>query len=139
LAIEQKSREIDGVTYYVTQMDGIRALDIQLRLLKILGPALPKILGLKSFNISDIKNTLEKITPDMLIEVLQPLIDNFDDQLVKSFVLSLFSKGVFLDKPTIEGKMIKQPLDILNDFRSKPFTIWNVARFILEVNLAMGE
>lgn len=139
MAIEEKSKEINGVTYHVVLMDGVRALNTQLKLIKILGPGASRMLGLKNFTLGNIRNTLESLDSSKVADILQPLIDNFDDKVVHEFILSLFAKGVFVDKPTVEGPFVRQPLNILTDFKGKPFDIWAVARFILEVNLSMGE
>lgn len=120
--MEQKSKSIGNITYLVTQMDAIRALKIQTKFIKIIGPGALTLLD-KSQSVQ------QKIAL-----LIPKLMDNFDDDLVNNLILSLFEKGIF----TQEGE-IPKVLDFANHFAGKPFEMWKVVAFILEVNFDLGE
>lgn len=120
--MEQKSRSIGNTTYLVTQMDAIRSLKVQTKLIKILGPgAIP---------------LLEKNKPikDKMIKLIPKLMENFDDDLVNELILSLFDKGIF-----IQAGDVPKVLDFSTHFAGKPFEMWKVVAFIMEVNFDLGE
>lgn len=120
--MEQKSKSIGNTTYLVTQMDAIRSLKVQTKLIKILGPgALPLM-------------EKDKSIKDKLAELIPKLMENFDADLVNDLVLSLFDKGIFTQT---EG--VPKVLDFSTHFAGKPFEMWKVVAFIMEVNFDLGE
>jgi len=120
--MEQKSKSIGTTTYLVTQMDAVRALKVQTKLIKLLGPgALPLMDTAKP-----IKEKLKTLIP--------ALMENFDDELVNDLVLSLFDNGVFT-----EENGVPKVVDFSTHFAGKPFEMWKVVAFIMEVNFNMGE
>lgn len=120
--MEQKSKSIGTETYLVTQMDAIRALKIQTKLIKMLGSGALELMDTS-------KDTKEKIAG-----LVPKLMENFDDDLANELVLSLFEKGVFTKK----GEHPKV-VDFATHFAGKVFEMWKVVAFILEVNFNMGE
>lgn len=120
--MEQKSKSIGNITYLVTQMDAIRALKIQTKFIKIIGPG--------ALALMDRSQSVQQ----KIALLIPKLMDNFDDDLVNNLVLSLFEKGIF----TQEGETPKV-LDFANHFAGKPFEVWKVVAFILEVNFDLGE
>lgn len=125
--IEQKKKKINGVTYLVTQMDGIRALRTVTALIKILGPAVASILTGTSLDLDVIKSTFLQKLPDIL--------SNFDDKRINNFILYLFEHGVLK-----EGKNnFPEKVDFELDFGGKINDMWKVALFILEVNFFAGK
>ena len=123
--IENKKKEIDGTIYKVAQMDAIRGLKAQTKLIKILGPAVGK---------AAISGGIEG---DIKEKILSHLMDNFDDNEVSDFILGLFDKGVFFTTDSGEDEMV-----IFKDhFTGEPAKIWKVAFFILSVNFGslMGK
>ncbi len=126
MAIEQKRKLINDTTYLVTQMDAIKALKVQTKLVSILGPGL--------FNLVD----KEGIKQDNILKALAPIVDNFDDERATALILSLFDTGIFVEH-TVEGKKIPQSIDFAIHFTGKAGEMWQVVAFILEVNFLPGE
>jgi len=119
MAIETEQKTIDGITYRVMQMDAIRGLKVQTKLIKLLGPALGKtLLSGGEMKVAALKD-----------KVAGHLIENFDDEEVSKFVIGLFDKGVFFVKGDEEYLV-----DFKKDFTGKPFAVWKVVWFILETN-----
>lgn len=117
--MEQRSKEINGVTYKVTTMDAITALSVQAKLIKLLGNSFGELSG--GANQESIKKAISK------------LAENFDDEKVVSLVTKLFSKNVFYVQ-VAEGHPIDRPIDFGTYFSGKTMDMWSVLLFILEVN-----
>ena len=129
--IEQKSKTIKGITYLVNQFDGVKGLEVQTTLLKLLSPILPNIKtveNIKSFKIKSFKD----------MKGIFNAISNFNDKELNNFILSLFDDGVFVEK-NIKGHKMPERIDFAEHFRGKPLDIWPVAWFILEANFDLGE
>lgn len=119
--IETKKKKIDGVTYKVMQMDAIRGLMVETKLIKLLGPSIGKTL---------ISGQGSKDKKAMLDKAIGFLVENFDDKEVANFVIGLFDKGVFhIDKDGDDSVV-----DFKSHFTGKPLSVWKVAFFILKVN-----
>jgi hypothetical protein len=119
--VEQQSRLIGDETYYVTQLDAISSLKIQTKLIKILGKSAISLLNGKNIQ-------------DKLQDVILSIAENFDDEVVNQFVLSLFDKNIFIKK---NGHL--STVEFQTHFAGKPLDMWKVAGFILEVNFSLGE
>ena len=103
-------------------MDAVRALKVQTKLIKLLGPgALPLMDASKP-----IKEKLKTLIP--------ALMENFDDELVNDLVLSLFDNGILTQE-----NGVPKVVDFSTHFAGKPFEMWKVVGFIMEVNFNMGE
>lgn len=135
MALKKKSKEIDGITYHVETMDGIRALKTQARLVKILGSG---ITGLKTVDIQKIFNK-KGVDVKTIVKLLEPLLDNFDDTEVVDFILSLFEKGVTYEAKTEEGETIEHKVIFEAHFNGKINTAWKVTAFILMTNFSLGK
>lgn len=120
--MEQKKKVINKTTYLVTQMDSVKALKVQTKLIKILGAGVFSLVGKKG-------NVKEKVAT-----LIPALMENFDDEFVTDFIISLFDKGVFT-----EEKGNPKVVEFESHFVGKPMEMWKVAAFILEANFAMGE
>jgi len=120
--MEQKSKSIGTTTYLVTQMDAVRALKVQTKLIKLLGPGALPLMDTSQ----PIKEKLKALIP--------ALMENFDSDLVNDLVLSLFDKGIF-----IQVGDVPKVVDFSTHFAGKPFEMWKVVAFIMEVNFNMGE
>jgi len=125
---EQKRKEINGITYLVTQMSGTRALRVQTKLVSLLGKGIFEILG---------KGKITKDSTEML-EALAPILDNFDDEKAFNFVMYLFEEGVFIEKKDGDVK-VPVSIDFEKDFIGKVMDMWKVVGFILEANFATGK
>jgi len=121
--MEQKSKVIDDITYSVTQMDAISALEVQTKLIKIIGPGILGLVGQKDISAKKIQ------------EIIPSLINNFDDEIVNSLILKLFKKGVFYN----DFQGTPHVIEFSTYFIGKMATMWKVAGFILEVNFNLGE
>ncbi len=130
--MEQKRKEINGTTYLVTQMPGTAALRAQARLVSLLGKGIFEVLGKGS--VKDLMKNQEK-----MMEALTPILENFDDEKAVTFVLSLFDKGVFIEKSTEEGKKVPIPIDFETAFVGKTMDMWKVVGFILQANFSQGK
>jgi hypothetical protein len=131
MALEQKTKEINGVKYLVTTMDGLRALKTQTKIIKILGPSLFEMIASGAVG----KDGLDPKKISKLLSAIVPLLSSFDDEAVNDLVLSLFDKGIFTEDK--EGNPTK--LDFEVHFTGRIKDVWSVAAFILEVNFSMGE
>lgn len=124
--IETEKKKIDGIVYKVQQMDAIRGLIVEAKLIKLLGPAIGKTLISGKADKSELKD-----------KAIGHLVENFDDSAVVDFVISLFDKGVyFVDKEDDDSMVIFK-----THFTGKPMTVWKVVWFILSVNFGglMGK
>jgi len=133
--MEQKSKSIGTTTYLVTQMDAVRALKVQTKLIKLLGPGALPLMDTSQ----PIKEKLKALIPALMekekLKALIPaLMENFDSDLVNDLVLSLFDKGIF-----IQVGDVPKVVDFSTHFAGKPFEMWKVVAFIMEVNFNMGE
>lgn len=131
---EQKEKEIDGQIYQVTQTNAFKALKMQTKLIKILGPGLFSFVG--SQGLTGVMSLLDETNNDKSAasKLLPILIENFDDEEANTLITLLFEKGVFLK----DGDA-SVPLDFEEHFIGKPLTLWKVAWFVVETNFAMGE
>jgi hypothetical protein len=125
--LKQEKKVIGDTKYLVTQMDGIRALKAQTKLIKILGPAVASILTSGKLNFEVIKSKIFSELPEIL--------SNFDDKIVNEFILSLFYKGVFKEDKNGHPEVI----DFEIEFAGRINDMWKVALFILEVNFLGGK
>ena len=122
--IEQKSKVIGTTKYLVTMLDGFTSLNIQAKLIKLLGPAaLPIFFG-----------GTPELTKKVLAELVTGLASNFDDKEFVDLVMLLFEKNVFVEKQNVSI-----PIDFTNHFSGKPAEMWKVLFFILEVNFGLGK
>ena len=120
--MEQKSKTIGTTTYLVTQMDAISCLKIQTKLIKVLGEGVFSLVG----NTQSVQEKAAVLLP--------ALMNSYDDELVNEIVLALFEKGVFTE---VNGQ--PKVVDFSTHFIGKPKEMWQVAMFILEANLNLGE
>lgn len=122
---EQKRKEINGITYLVTQMDGVRALKTQTKLISILGSNIFTILG-------------GGLEGDAIMSKLAPILDGIDDKKVNEFILSLFDSGV-MTETMVDGQPIPKSVDFETHFTGRIVDMWQVVGFILEANFATGN
>ncbi len=123
--LESKEKIIGGVTYIIKQMNGVKALKTQAKIIKIVGPALLPLFisGKADFG----KESIEKI---------MPALQSFDDDEVVNLVLSFFEGGDILKKgPQGENATV----DFDTDFQGKIMDVWQLVKFVLEVNFSMGK
>lgn len=125
--LKQEKKVIGDTKYLVTQMDGIRALQAQTKLIKILGPAVASVVTGGSLDM--------KIMKEVLFKELPNILSRFDDDLVNKFVLSLFAHGVFKEGKGGHPEIV----DFEVEFGGKINEMWKVALFILEVNFFAGK
>lgn len=123
--IEQKKRVICDTTYMVTQMDAFRALSIQTKLFKILGPAVPLLFS----------GQMDADNMSAILSMIPEVAGNFDHDFVDKFIISLFEQGVF--KQDKNGH--PESIDFGIEFAGKSKEMWQVALFILEVNFFGGK
>ena len=126
--MKEQVKVINNTTYRVTQLNALKALQIQAKLLKILGPALGDLKGAKKVTKEDVK---ERITTAIF-----SLIEKFDDDVVVGLIISLFDENVLYEH---EGQPVKVSFDM--HFTGKIAEMWKVAMFVLEVNFGdlMGK
>ena len=117
--IETKEKSIGESTYMVTQMPAMRAVRMQARLLKLLGPSFAAMVS--SY---DDKN------PDSSIPLaVTLLVDKLDEKTFETLVLDLM-QGVRKDGV----ELTKQKIDL--DFAGKLNELFLVIQFVLEVNFS---
>lgn len=122
MAREEREKVIDDTLYYVVQMDGVRALKTQTKLLKILGSSLLKA------------KTIKNITAEEILNLLTPVLDNLEDEELNKLIILLFETGI---RKEVNGAKSKVTLD--TEFIGNPFKMWQVIAFIIEVNFSLGE
>jgi len=126
-ADDQERKVIGTETYLVTKMDAISALQVQTKLIKLLGPGVIALLGKET----SVKDKIELLVPK--------LMENFDDTLVNTIIKDLFAIGVFIEVDVPGSDPIPKKVDFAQHFRGRIMEMWKVAMFILEVNFASGE
>lgn len=125
--MNKQTKIINDTTYIVQQLNALKALQIQAKLLKILGPALGELKGSK-ITKGDVK--------DKVTSAIFSLIEKFDDDIVVNLITSLFEENVFYE---LDNQPVKVSFDI--HFSGKITEMWQVAIFVLEVNFGelMGK
>lgn len=116
--IEPKEKEIDGNIYLVTQMPAMKAIRVQSRLMKILGPAFAEMIIAK------------KEDPDSCLpKAVTLLVNQLDAETFANLVIELM-QGVRRNG----AEMKKESIDI--QFAGKLNELFLVLQFVLEVNYA---
>lgn len=117
--IETREKIINGSTYSVTQLPARRALKLQAKLIKLLGPAVSTI-----FIASGDLDTADQSIP----KAVSALVTQLDDKTFDQLVLELLQGQVRRD-----GKEITEHvLDL--EFAGKLNELFLVISFVLEVN-----
>lgn len=137
MAIEDKKKAIGDNIYIVTQMDAITAMQTQVKLLKILGPGIPSIAS-AFIKCGSLEKMISLIKSGNALELVAELFKNIDNNFVSDFILSLFDKGVFIEK-TVDGVPFKHKITFTPHFDANLSEAWKVVAFILEVNFNLGE
>jgi hypothetical protein len=116
--IESKEKEINGNLYLVSQMTAMKAIRVQSRLMKLLGPAFAEMI------VADKKN------PDACLpKVVALLVDQLDAETFANLVVEL------MQNVRRNGQeMKKEIIDIA--FAGKLNELFLVLQFVLEVNYA---
>jgi len=107
-----ESKEINGITYSVTQMDARKALSVQIYLLKICAPVLNSEIK-KNANIFDLTSLL----PDAL--------EKLDTDELENFIVSMCEQA-FKDKVRVR----------FDDFVGDLLSAYELVYFVLEVNFS---
>ena len=116
--IETKEKAIGQSNYMVTQMPAMRAVRMQARLLKLLGPSFAAMVA------SDASN------PDSCLPAaVSMLVDKLDEKTFETLVLDLM-QGVRKDGV----ELTKQSIDL--DFAGRLNDLFLVMQFVLEVNFS---
>jgi hypothetical protein len=113
--IETKEKEIGDAVYSVTQMPAIRALKIQSRLLRLVGPSFAAMIA--SGEDSSIPMAISLLT------------DKLDENTFEKLVLDLM-QGVRKDG----AELTKGKIDL--EFAGNLNELYRVLQFVLEVNFA---
>ncbi len=116
--IQSKEKTIDGAVYAVTQFPARRALALQTRLLKLLGPALATALG----GIQD-----GRIDASVLSASLKQLADTLDESTAVDLALQM------LASTRRDGREITEGVFDM-EFAGQMDTLYKVLGFVLEVN-----
>lgn len=119
--IESKEKQINGSIYLVTQMTARRALRMQARLFKLLGPALAEMAIFAAKN----KDNEDACIP----KCLMLLADQLDDKSFDELMVELLN-GVRKDNVELTSGKI----DL--EFAGNLDTLYRVAQFVIEVNFS---
>jgi hypothetical protein len=119
--MKKVKREIEGITYEVSELDALSALKIQAKLIKILGPAIADLKGSK---------LTKEVAKERMTAAILSLVERFDDEAVVDLMSSLFEEKVNYEHT--DGNLVKATLS--THFTGKLSAMWKVALFILEVN-----
>ncbi len=119
--IETRDEEINGSVYTVTQMTARRALKMQARLIKLLGPSISQIFVSANDTSSNADNAIPK--------AISLLSDQLDEKTFEQLVLDLM-QGVRKDGHELRPEIIDM------EFAGNLNTLFLVLKFILEVNFS---
>jgi hypothetical protein len=117
--IEVKEKNIGEAKYMVTQMPAMRAVRMQARLLKLLGPSFAAIVA-----------SNDKDNPDSCLTMaVSLLVEKLDEKTFETLVLDLL-QGVRKDG----AELTREKIDL--DFAGKLNDLYLVMQFVLEVNFS---
>lgn len=119
--IETKEKLIDGDTYMVSQFPGRRAIKIQIRLVKLLGPAVASL-------VAGSKGLDDSIALSNLADAVARLGAALDPDDFESLVMELLSMT------RKNGREIGSQAAFDAEFTGKLTTVYKVLAFVLEVN-----
>ena len=123
---------INDKTYGVEKLKATQAFKLQLKTVKLLGSGIFD--GLKNLNgVKSIKD-FKKMDTNNLFEALSDFITKTDDEEIYEFVLSLLKTNVYVIGKA-EGEDVNIPLDIDTHMEDKLMDIFQLAIFVLKVNL----
>lgn len=114
MACNEDTKEIDGSTYYVRQLPASQGVKLQLRVMKILGPALSALAK------NDVPDN------DKALMAIQAVLTNLSEAEAFAFIQDVVKMAAK------DGSMITN-LDVA--FADSPAAVYKVAAFVLEVNL----
>lgn len=117
--IETREIEIDGATYSVTQLPARRALRLQAKLMKLLGPAVSEIFIASAKNADTEDSSIPK--------ALKLLFDQLDEANFDILVMELL-QGCRKNNMELRAEIV----DL--EFAGKLNTLFMLLKFILEVN-----
>lgn len=126
--IETLETEINGATYSVTQMTARKALRMQARLLKLLGPAASVIIVAASKKKSD-DGEISDDADNAIPLAVTHLVDQLDEKNFDALVLDLL---VGVRKNNME--LTPQIIDI--EFSGDLNSLFLLLKFVLEVNFS---
>ena len=129
--IETKKKSIDGDEYAVTQFPARRGLNLKIRLVKVLGPALAEAAG--ALNLSAGAAALEQagINPWFLGQAVSRLVEGLDSS-TGELVLELLSQTRKNNRELNEAAF-----DL--EFAGKYLTLYKVLGFVIQVNGFFGQ
>lgn len=119
--IETKELELNGSTYLVTEMTARRALRMQARLLKLLGPAASAIF----LAISKDVDTADNAIPSAITHLVIQLDEKTFDGLIMDLMQGVRKDGMELTPAIID-------IEFSGDLNS----LFLILKFILEVNFS---
>ncbi len=118
--IETKEIVLNGSVYSVTQMPARRALKVQAKLMKLLGPAIGQMFLVSSSDSAD----------ENIPKIISLLVDQLDEKTFDTFILELIEFYVRKDGKEVNA----QTFDLI--FAGKLNELFLLLKFILEVNFA---
>lgn len=118
--IETKQITLGDSVYTVTQMPARRALRVQAKLMKMIGPAFAQTLTASKLENPD----------DHLPKIVAHLVEQLDENTFDTFILELVEHSVRKDGKEINA----QSFDLI--FAGKLNELFLLLKFILEVNFS---
>lgn len=127
--MDQKTITIGEDVFCVAQLDAFTAIDIQMRLLKILGPSIDKLLPIIAKHIG--KKSKEEITLNIadMLPVISDVSKTLEIAEINDTMKMLFEKNVFIQK---KGANVKFSPEF--HFKGRIFDMWKLIFFIIKVN-----
>ncbi|MEA3330604.1 MAG: hypothetical protein U9Q29_02800 [Campylobacterota bacterium] len=124
-------KTINGTKYGVEKLKAIEGFKLQLKTVKMLDGVVDALKGVEDFNsLSEIS----KMDTNELFEALGNFIKSTDDEKVFEFVMGLLRKNVYVIG-VADDTEVKIPLDVDVHMEDKLIDIFQVAIFVLEINL----
>lgn len=117
--IQAKSKTIDGDKYTVTQMGARRALKMQAKLMKLVGPSLSLMLAQGGKTADE----AEKCLPEVVLYLVNQLDEKTFDALVMELMQGIRKNDAEVTESTFD-----------NEFGGELNTLFLVLQYVLEVN-----
>jgi hypothetical protein len=129
MAIEQKEKIINGVTYVTSTLPARKGLKLFQRLMKILGPGMAALVETLDLNADKKESVLDKdIKGDVIGFAVKELLNQMDKENIEELILALFESTLVNNEP------INAKFD--NYFSNNYGELSKALFFVIEANFA---
>jgi hypothetical protein len=151
MEFRNKTKTIDGIKFVINEFPAFEAFKLHRQLIKILAPSIGALV--EGLDMSDnttlkegAKSLLEtKVSGESFTKAVNNLMDQLDEDSYLKLVKKLLKyTHAYINRVDDTGKTVQeQPVNLYGDkfetyfnivFHEKPFTVYKVIAFVLEVN-----